>query len=433
MSAPQENSKQQENARFNFVCHCLEGGFYMGGMAFLSPDAVLPKMVDTLGGTVAVVAMMPVLLGAAFSISQLFSAPLVERLPRLKPWVLTFGLLQRIPYLITGLLLLSGRDLGDWMLTLVVLTPVISGLIGGLGVVAWMEMVTRMIPEKQRASGWAVRYIIQALIGIAAGPVIHWILTHQEGTQGYAIMHLIAFGFLGLSYLSQVPMREHLLATESETPSKPYFSYLSSLPHLFFSTPHLVKLVIVRLTGMGYLMVLGFLTKHALEVTQRPEADEGFFVTFSQIGTILGSLLAGWLGNRSGGKILLTTSRVICVIVCIWASSVSSYPAFLAAFFLVGFGLFVDRVGDLTLAAELCPIERRSTLQAVLGFATGISLLIAGWFSGVIYNQTQSIAAVGLVGALLAVVSMIVLRRIPEPRHASLNQSVYSAPSVNDI
>jgi hypothetical protein len=37
------------------------------------------------------------------------------------------------------------------------------------------------------------------------------------------------------------------------------------------------------------------------------------------------------------------------------------------------------------------------------------------------------------VGALLAVVSMIVLRRIPEPRHASLNQSVYSAPSVNDI
>jgi hypothetical protein len=410
MSAPQENSKQQENARFNFVCHCLEGGFYMGGMAFLSPDAVLPKMVDTLGGTVAVVAMMPVLLGAAFSISQLFSAPLVERLPRLKPWVLTFGLLQRIPYLITGLLLLSGRDLRDWMLTLVVLTPVISGLIGGLGVVAWMEMVTRMIPEKQRASGWAVRYVIQALIGIAAGPVIHWILTHQEGTQGYAIMHLIAFGFLGLSYLSQVPMREHLLATESETPSKPYFSYLSSLPHLFFSTPHLVKLVIVRLTGMGYLMILGFLTKHALEVTQRPEA-----------------------GNRSGGKILLTTSRVICVIVCIWASSVSSYPAFLAAFFLVGFGLFVDRVGDLTLAAELCPIERRSTLQAVLGFATGISLLIAGWFSGVIYNQTQSIAAVGLVGALLAVVSMIVLRRIPEPRHASLNQSVYSAPSVNDI
>ena len=279
----------------------------MGGMAFLSPDAVLPKMVDTLGGRVAIVAMMPVLLGAAFSMSQLFSAPLVERLPKLKPWVLTFGFLQRLPYLITGLLLLSGNNLGGNMLTLVVLTPVISGLIGGLGVVAWMEMVTRMIPEKQRASGWAIRYVIQAVLGIAAGPVIHWILTHQEGTDGYAILHLIAFGFLALSYTAQIPMREHLLTPETEIVSKPYFSYLASLPGLFLSTPHLGKLVLVRFTGMGYLMILGFLTKHALEVTHRPEADEGFFVTFSQVGTILGSLLAGWWGNRSGGTVLLLT------------------------------------------------------------------------------------------------------------------------------
>lgn len=433
MPAKQEATALNKQTRKNFVCHCLEGGFYMGGMAFLSPDAVLPKMVDTLGGRVAIVAMMPVLLGAAFSMSQLFSAPLVERLPRLKPWVLVFGFLQRLPYLITGLLLLSGENLGGKMLTWVVLTPVISGLIGGLGVVAWMEMVTRMIPEKQRASGWAIRYVIQAVLGIAAGPAIHWILTHQQGTDGYAILHLIAFGFLALSYTAQIPMREHLMATESPVESKPYFSYLASLPELFLSTPHLGKLVIVRFTGMGYLMILGFLTKHALEVTQRPEADEGFFVTFSQVGTILGSLLAGWWGNRSGGKVLLLTSRLICVGVCIWVSAVSSYPAFLAAFFVVGFGLFIDRVGDLTLAAELCPVERRSTIQAVLGFATGACLLLAGWISGLIFEYTHSIAAVALAGGSLSVISMVLLRRIPEPRHASLNQSVYSAPSVNDI
>ena len=69
-------------------------------------------------------------------------------------------------------------------------------------------------------------------------------------------------------------------------------------------------------------MLLGFLTKHALEITNRPEADEGFFVTFSQIGTILGSLLAGWWGNRNGGKVLLITSRIICIVVCCWASMV---------------------------------------------------------------------------------------------------------------
>lgn len=404
----------------------------MGGIAFLSQDVVLPKMVDSLGGKVTVVAMMPMLLGAAFSLSQLFSAPLVERLPRLKPWVLLFGLLQRLPYLVTGLLLLRGDELGGWLLPIVALTPVASGLIGGIGVVAWMEMVTRMIPEKQRAAGWAVRYVIQAAIGIAAGPVIHWILTHRPGADGYALLHLIAFGFLALSYFAQVPMREHLTGHMPRKNPRPYLAYLASLPGLMFSTPHLVKLAWVRLTGMGYLMLLGFLTKHALEVTGRPEADEGFFVTCGQVGTILGSLLAGWWGNRSGGKVLLVTSRLICILVCAWACVVQSYPAFLVAFFIVGFGLFVDRVGDLTLAAELCPVERRATLQAVLGFATGLALLAAGWLGGQIFTHTHSIAAVAGAGAFMAVISIIILRRIPEPRHATMAESVGAVPSIED-
>lgn len=432
MSPTQPHHHEPRTVRFNFVCHCLEGGFYMGGMAFLSPDAVLPKMVDTLGGRMAVVAMMPVLLTAAFAMSQLFSAPIVERLPRLKPWVLMFGFLQRLPYLVTGLLLLFGQSLGDKLLTIVVLTPVASGLIGGIGVVAWLEMVTRMIPERQRASGWAVRYVMQAVIGIAAGPAIHWILTNRTGADGYATMHLIAFAFLALSFCAQIPMREHLLDHRPTTPPQPYFTYLASLPKLLLTTPHLGKLVCARFTGMGYLMLLGFLTKHALEITNRPEADEGFFVTFGQVGTILGSLLAGWVGNRSGGKVLLISSRVICIIVCCWASMVNSYPAFLAAFFIVGFGLFVDRVGDLTLAAELCPVERRSTLQAILGFATGLSLLAAGWMGGQIYTHTLSISSVAAVGAVMAVISIVILRRIPEPRHASMGESVFSSPSISD-
>ena len=61
--------------------------------------------------------------------------------------------------LITGLILLFVEDLGGWLLPLVVLTPLLSGLIGGVTVVAWMEMVTRMVPEKVRAAGWSARYI----------------------------------------------------------------------------------------------------------------------------------------------------------------------------------------------------------------------------------------------------------------------------------
>jgi hypothetical protein len=81
---------------------------------------------------------------------------------------------------------------------------------------------------------------------------------------------------------------------------------------------NLLRLIAARFTGMGYLMLVSFLTLHALKVTGRPEADEGRFVSLQNVGTILGSLLAAWLGYHSGGKVLLILSRLICVGLCVW-------------------------------------------------------------------------------------------------------------------
>jgi len=407
--------------RRNFICHCVEGGLYMGGTAFLAPESVLPKMVETLGGATWIIAMMPVLLPAAFASLGIFIAPVVERLPRFMPWVLIFGLLQRLPYLITGLILLFADSIDGTLLAIVVLTPVISGLIGGMTVVAWMEMVTRMVPERARAAGWALRYIIQAGIGMVAGAVIHQVLTHFPSRTAYAWLHLAAFALLFISWLSQLFMHEdtHTRHRHPSPPSGPYLTYLRSLPALMAAQPHLLKLVLARFFGMGYLMVVSFLTIHALHITGRPEADEGRFVTWQAVGTVLGSLLAGYVGYTSGGKVLLLASRIVCLAMCSWVAVTGSFVGFLLAYFALGFGLFLDRVGDLTLAAELCPRERRSTLQAVLGFCNVFALLLATFISGQVYALTHSFQTVAVLAAVFAVISMLILHRIPEPRRAS--------------
>lgn len=402
--------------RRNFICHCLEGGLYMGGVAFLQPETVMPKMVEQLGGRSAVIAIMPALLPAAFALAGLFVSPVVEKLTRFKPWVMTFGLLQRLPYLITGLLLWNMQDAGPWLLPVVVLTPLASGLVGGVGVVAWMEMVTRMVPERIRAAGWAARYIIQACIGMGAGAVIHQVLTHLPGQRGYAVLHLIAFGFLLLSWISQVFMRELPPAHHYHPPQTAYWTYLRGLPALLKARPQLMKMIAARFTGMGYLMVVSFLTLHALHTTGRPEADEGHFVSFQNIGTILGSMLAAWLGYHCGGKVLLILSRVICVGLCVWTCMTHSFSGFTNAYFVLGFGLFLDRVGDLTLTAELCPAERRSTLQAMLSFCNVWSLMIATSLGGLIYSFTGSFYLVASLAAVFSLVSILILKGIPEPR-----------------
>ncbi|MFO1485176.1 MAG: MFS transporter [Verrucomicrobiaceae bacterium] len=415
-AASQPHPHHPQVVRRNFVCHCLEGGLYMGGAAFLQPETVMPKMVEQLGGRPAIIALMPALLPAAFAVAGLFVSPLVERLTRFKPWVMVFGLLQRLPYLVTGLLLWHARDAGGWLLPVVVLTPVVSGLVGGVGVVAWMEMVTRMVPERIRAAGWATRYIIQACIGMAAGAVIHQVLTHVPGQRGYAVLHLIAFGFLFLSWISQSFMRELPAAHHFHPPAGSYWSYVRGLPGLLAAHPRLLRLVAARFTGMGYLMMVSFLTIHALQTTGRPEADEGHFVSFQNIGTVLGSVLAGWLGYHSGGKVLVILSRVSCILLCVWACVTHSFGGFTGAYFMLGFGLFLDRVGDLTLTAELCPLERRSALQAMLGFCNVWSLLLATSLSGMMYSLSGSFYPVAILAAVFSVISILILRGVPEPR-----------------
>ena len=387
----------------------------MGGVAFLQPETVMPKMVESLHGNALIISIMPAVLAATFAFAGLFVAPKVERLVHFKPWVMTFGLLQRLPYLLAGLVLWNAEHVQGWLLPVVVMTPVLSGLVGGIGVVAWMEMVTRMVPERIRAAGWAARYIMQAVIGMGAGAVIHQVLTHLPGHRGYAVLHLIAFAFLLLSWLSQWPMKEPPHAMP-ERPAAPYWTYLRGLPALLAGQPHLLRLIAARFTGMGYLMLVSFLTLHALHVTGSAEAEVGRFVSLQNVGTILGSLSAAWLGYHSGGRVLLITSRVICLVVCAWSCLTESFTGFMAVYFVFGFGLFLDRVGDLTLAAELCPLERRSTYQAVLGFCNVWSLLVATLLGGLLFRATASFHSVAALAAAFAAVSIVILLRLPEPR-----------------
>ncbi len=80
--------------------------------------------------------------------------------------------------------------------------------------------------------------------------------------------------------------------------------------------------------------------------------------------------------------------------------------------------MFLDRVGDLTLTAELCPPERRSTLLATLGFCNVWCLLLATSLSGLIYACSGSFYWVAGIAAVFSLASIFILRGIPEPRRA---------------
>ncbi len=343
---------------------------------------------------------------------------------RLKPFVVIFGTLQRLPYLFAALLMFAMPDAGRILLFIVVLTPVTSGLIGGVGVNAWMEMVTRMIPEHLRASGWAIRYVIQGVAGIGAGFAIHAILGAYppNDARGYAWLHLICFLCLMGSAAAQMLMKEAPDPHPHRPPPPAYGDYLKSLPRLLRAEPRLLRFIAARFTGLGYLMLVARLSIHALDSTHRPDEDKGLLLIASMVGALLGNIFAGHRGNRSGGRAIMLFARFLCLALCVALPFVHSFPGFLAAFFVLGFGLFVDRVGDLTFSAELCPVERRPTYLAILAFCQAIALVAGAFLSGLAFQFTQSFNAVVILCGIFAGASLLILRTIPEVRGRGRHQ-----------
>jgi len=199
----------RDDIRWNYIAHAIEGGLYIGGLSFVAANSVLPRIVEILGGPAWVISLTPILTMLGFNLLPVFNAHRIEMLERVKPVLLLTGIFQRIPYLFAGLAIyFLGVKHPHAALWFVVLVPLLSGLFGGLISTAWQELVAKTVPNRRRASVFALRNIISSMIGITAGGIIAAVLNWMPGIRGYGLLHLITFVFLALSYVVFVHIRE---------------------------------------------------------------------------------------------------------------------------------------------------------------------------------------------------------------------------------
>lgn len=194
-------SEARRIARTNQLAHGIEGGLFIGALTFLSAETVLPVMIRSLNGPTWLIALMPLMMMMGLAWPSLFISRLVERLHRVKPFVLITGVFQRVPYVLAMLsLFMFGTSRPLLTLSLVALAPFLLGLTGGISFSAWQELTANVIPRERLASVWALRSTVGAGIGIGAGMTIRLVLARYPGTTGYGILHGLAAGLLMMSY-----------------------------------------------------------------------------------------------------------------------------------------------------------------------------------------------------------------------------------------
>jgi len=400
----------------NFAMLTVEGGLFVGGLALLNENTVLPSMVRSLGGPDWLTSLTPVLPAIGFTLAPICTAHIIERAERFKPLCLVTGIFQRLPYLVAGLMLLLLA--GGWptvVLVAVGLAPLASSLAGGLSVTAWQQLVMKTIPVRRRPMLFGLRDVIGCLLGIAAGLVVKWTLDVWPGPTGYALLYLMVFAVLAASYA--VFAAVHECGRHPPIPERraTLVENVRIIPSLLRADRRYTRYLIAGMLVNGQFIMMPFLAIHAREVTGEPESFLGELVMATMVGAMIGNLVAGQTSARLGCKPALVGSRVLLVASALWSIVASASWEFLGIFFLYGVGYYGHRTSNFAMGLELCPRERRSMYLSLMSLAGLPSMLAASGLAALVRVTGADFAVAAGLSALVLGVSLWVLLPLQEP------------------
>lgn len=395
-------------SRRNWWLHVLEGTTLIGAAAAINPNTVGSTLVESLGGAAWMVALMPMATHMGFSLGPILSAHRLDGRSEFVPVLRSMLPLARAPLLITAIALwFFGASRVS--LAAVVGGALAYGVIGGLSIGAWQQLVAKTVPAAERPSLFASRYLFSNVLGLGASALVVVVLTRLPGTEGYALLYTIAFFGACLAY--------HLITRVDEPPGtiveptpRTFLENLRGVPALFRGDRRLRLYLTTAVLVNSQFMFIGFLAIHAQRTLRATEGYVGTLTTAQMAGAVAGTFLAARFGGRLGSRSLLLLSRALFLIVAIGGLVAESDYAFRALFALYGAALWVSLVGHNTVTLELLPSARRATVLATFSAAQVPSMLIASQLGALLWPAgfawVSGISAVGLLAAWVTALKM---------------------------
>lgn len=401
--------------RRNWLAHALEGGLFMGALACVNAQTLLPSVVNGLEGPQWLVALMPALMMVGFQLPPIFLAHRIGGLKRFKPLLMWTGIPQRLAFLIAALALLL-VDSPALVIAAVAAAPLLSGLFGGISATAWQQLVARTVPAERRASLFAVRFAISAALGIPAGWLVSHTLAAHPGQIGYGLLHLYAFAVLMGSYMIFAMIREpqEEVARERETG---LWENLRSLPQVVAGDRDMRRWLWTSACGGLAAAVVPYLGIHAVHSTGQGDSFLGQLIAWQMGGAVVGGLLAGWAGDRWGARPVCIAARLGWLAVCAGAPLVAGATGWCWLFALFGSAMTAGNIGMHALQLAILPAHGRANRLAVMAAAQLPIALTAGLGAAAVWSSWShgAFAPLALACLVLSACSVIPLLRIREP------------------
>jgi MFS family permease len=395
----------ERNYRWNLTVNLIEAATFLFGASLISSSTIVPLFINKLTSSPLLIGLAAVISQGGWYLPQIFTANVVEQLPRKKPVVVNAGfILERLPILLLpGAALIAGRSAP---LALVLFLTILTWHHLGAGMIAtaWQDMVACCFPVNRRGRFFGTAAFLGTGAGIAGAALSTRILKDFPFPTNFAYVFALAATGITISWFFIALTREP--SQPASLPQQSSRQFWSGLPNILRQDHNFRRFMVARLTlamgGMG----LGFVTVAAVQRWGVPDSMVGVFTAALLLGQTIGNLGSGFLADRCGHKLSLELSALAAFLAFALAWRAPSADWYYVVFVLLGFALGAVIVSGTLVSMEFCMPQRRPTYAGMTNTSVGlisvVAPLLGAWLASHDYNWLFALSAgVNLVALVL--------------------------------
>ncbi len=406
--------------RRNFIAGLIHGVFFQASAALSSIHTVLPSLVAALTPAASAVGLMATLQSVGQVLPQLYTAYLVDRMPRRKPLLLGIITFRFLSFLILAWMVYV-YGLTRPMLVLGALLFLFGtfSLLGGMGSVVYADIFSRAIPAQRRGRFAGLRQLFGYLLAILSGYFVKWVLGQPHRfpfPNNYAIILgasgvTLAIALTGFALIKEPPVPERRVLRHRH-------AVWGTAWRLFKSSHSLRVLVLVQGLIMLNLAIAPFFVIHAKQDLGIPPATVGIYLSLQMAGAALANIPWAWLSDHRGNRAVIVGIALTGLLTTMLAFLTPASLGWLygGVFILLGATISGTKVGFANIILEMADDATRPVCVALRNSALlpiAIAPLLVGfltrWFS-------YPILFVG-AGVIALTALLLAIFHLPEPRY----------------
>ncbi|MBN3925745.1 MFS transporter [Nostoc sp. NMS4] len=421
------NSEIQKDLRHNFTVNVIESGLFGFGSGFASFFTILPLFVSTLTDSALLIGLIPAIPRLGWQLPQLLTVNKVARLQCYKPTVMLSTIHQKLPFLGLAVVALLQLKLNHQIILLLTFAILIwQGLGSGFSATAWQSMVAKIVPSRKLGIFYGTLAAAGNLMSICGAAIAGLLLKEIAQPFNFALCFLCASLAMALSWFFMSRTREPVSATSSAFGTRREF--LDSLSLILRCDENFRCFTIARMISQLALMPLPFYTLTAVHQYGMGEASVGLITTLLMVTQTIAGLFLGWLGDRTGRKLVLQIGCVACAFSSVLACLATNASWFYLVFIGAGIGMIALQNIAAVMTLEFGNQHQRPAYiglgNTLIAPASIFAPLLGGWIvENIDYKTTFLVAAIG------ALVTALVLHiGVSDPRYLEQN---FNNDSVN--